>query len=284
MERLRDLYRAVKPGIVYGNLLHFIAGALFAYSYPWSWTAFIGGAVATSLIIASACLMNNYLDRDIDVYMQRTRKRPTVVGTFASWQICAVTVGLLLVGFAVLGSTTNQLTVLLGVVAYVSYSFIYTYAKRKTVHSTLVGTIPGALPALAGYTSLAGTIDTTGWLVFLIILIWQMTHFYAIALFRKREYAAARVPVITARYSEKTIRVFMIIWTALYVMAVAALCYEAIDWRVTIVLVGGAVWWLTTTLRRYSDRWAKDVFYASLLLSIVLVVSAGLNFVIKQWI
>lgn len=284
MEQLRSFYQAVKPGIIYGNLLHFIAGALFAYYYTWSWMAFFGGAFGTSLVIASACLMNNYLDRDIDGYMQRTRQRPTVQGVFTAWQLYTAIMILAILGFIALALTTNQLTVLLGAIAYGSYSFVYTYAKRKTIHSTLIGTVPGALPALAGYTAIGGTIDAAGALLFAIIVLWQMPHFYAIALFRKNEYAAARVPVITARCSAKMIRVFMIAWIAVYVVTIGVFCYVAIDWRVTILMVGGAVWWLMTALRTYDGNWARKVFYASLMLSVILLISAGLNFVFMRWV
>lgn len=275
--RFRQLYRAVKPGIIYGNLLHFVAGGLLAYRYDWSWTAFAGGAIGTALVIASACLINNYFDRDIDAAMPRTRERPTVRGVVSVRMTIIAAAILLVLGFGSLLLWTNTLTVWLGVIAYVSYAFVYTYAKRKTVHSTLIGTLPGALPALAGYTSLAGVLDAPGLWLFGLILVWQMPHFYAIALFRRSEYAAAKVPIVSLKYPVQTVRIFIIAWIGLYVAVTLALCYVAIDWRVAALLVGGAVWWLMVSLRQYYDKWARQVFGASLILSLLTLVAMGLN-------
>lgn len=278
--QLRALYAAMKPGIMYGNLLHFGAGLLLAFQVPWSWAAASAGAAGTALVIAAACLINNYFDRDIDAHMKRTKKRPTVTGQISprlTWASALLLGGL---GIGLLYVCVNPLTTLLALVALVSYAGVYTYAKRVTIHSTLIGTVPGALPTVAGYTTLSGQLDTTALLIFLVIVAWQMPHFFAIALFRKSEYAAAKLPVVTSRYSDATIRRWIIGWIAVYLGALLALCYQLNAFVLTMLLVAGGVWWLVVARRPYSTRWPRQVFGSSLVLSVLFFAAAAVNFVI----
>lgn len=287
MNRIKEFYQLIKPGIVYGNSIHVVAGVLFAAAtYGFWWRAALGVLFGTALIIASACVVNNIIDRDIDAKMARTKQRALpsqrIRLSTASWYAGLLAGG----GFVILALTTNWLTVALGVVAYIFYTIIYTYSKRVTVHSTLIGTIPGALPIVAGYVALGGQFNLTTWLLFFLIVFWQLAHFYAISLFRKDEYAAAAVPVLSLRASERVVSWAIVVGVVLYVATIIALGATK-SWSVaaTMLALALAGWWLgvvaTDHKAKTTTTWARRVFGWSLWLSLLLPVVAFVNLVLR---
>jgi protoheme IX farnesyltransferase len=161
LETVKNYYRLTKPGIIRGNILTALAGYLYAAKGQIDVPLLLTTLVGTTLVIASGCVFNNYIDRDIDSKMERTKKRALVVGTIqpAHALVFASIVGV--VGFVVLVAFVNAITAIVGLIAFVSYVVVYAYAKRKTVHGTLVGSIPGALSLVAGYTAVTGQLDVT---------------------------------------------------------------------------------------------------------------------------
>ncbi len=275
-----DYYRLTKPGIIKGNLIHVLAGLLFAHAYGFSWQAVVGVVAGTVLIIASACVVNNYTDRGIDARMKRTKTRASVTGAVTPRNAMLFATVLFVAGMTLLISLTNLLVVIIGLVAYVFYVFIYAVAKRTTVHSTLVGAIPGALPAMAGYVALSGRLDLAAWLIFLLVLVWQMPHFYAISIFRRDEYKAAGLPVLGVVKGFDQVRWHMGAYLALYVLVVLLIIVSG-----SINLLGGAVllmaalYWVRAYLRPVHDqvKWAKTVFGTSLLLTMTLLLAVALD-------
>src|SRR5690348_756051 len=118
-ERIRLYHKLTKPGIVRGNAIHTLAGALFAASWVPHWSPIIGVLAGTSFVIASACIVNNYLDRKIDVKMSRTKHRGSATGEIPLRSGLALAVVLLIIGFAILQLFTNMFVVLIGVIAYI---------------------------------------------------------------------------------------------------------------------------------------------------------------------
>lgn len=259
-----------KPGIVRGNVLTVIAGSLLASKGNINFVSFIGVVVGTALIIASACVVNNYIDRRIDKKMERTKKRALVIGSISIAHASVFAFVLGLMGFALILATTNLLTFVIGAIAYVFYVVIYGLAKRASYHGTLIGTIPGALPPVAGYVAVTGNLDFAAILLFFILVFWQMPHFYAIAIYSRKEYDAAGIPVISlVKGIPATKRAIM--W---YILAfvVAALClavagYAGLIYMFTILLV--SVVWFVLGMRglRASnhDKWSRMMFNFSLL-------------------
>lgn len=266
-------YKLIKPGIVRGNFIHTLAGALIAASWVPNWTPVIGVLVGTSLVIASGCIVNNYFDRKIDKKMSRTKDRASVTGAIPPAKGLSLAALLLIVGFGVLYLFTNWIVIAIGVVAYVTYSFVYTLLKPHTVHSTLIGAIPGALPAMAGYVAVTGELSIGAWCVFLLIAIWQMPHFYAISLFRKKEYAAAGVPVLGVIKPFQTVKTHILLYIALYAAVVAAMIsYRVVVPAAGFLLVAGAAYWLYVYAFTKGDeiKWSKSIFGASLVLTLML--------------
>lgn len=281
----QDWYRLTKPGIVYGNSLHVFAGVLFAGSlYQLSSTAVFGVVIGTALVIASACVANNYMDRQIDAEMKRTRTRASAVGKIGltGTILYGGTLGLL--GATILIATTNWLTVILGIISYVSYVWLYGYAKRITPHSTLVGSLPGALPAVAGYTAVSGVVDWLAIAIFALLFFWQLPHFYAIAIFRRQEYAKTKLPIISLLWPQQkmTKLIRWDIW--LYFGMVLITSVWLLSFPAAFILIFAAGYWLYTAYRPVDqvDSWARKVFGASLIVTICLVVSAAINLAVVK--
>ena len=282
-KRSRSYLQLIKPGITLSNTISGIAGFFLAASVVgFSWTALLGAVGGIALIIASACVMNNILDRDIDKRMKRTAKRDVASGVISIPKALSFGIALGLIGFGLLFFLTNVLTVVLGVVAYVWYVAIYGLAKRTTVYSTLIGGVAGALPPVAGYTALTGNIDIAAVLLFLILFFWQMPHFYAIAMFRQSDYASANLPVWSVKYGMKSSKLQILLFTIIFAIVFALPTFYG--YTGVTYLVGSlalSAYWLFKGVSLYNKvddtKWARQMFGVSLLvmLSMSLLIAIG---------
>ena len=279
--KLSAYYQLTKPGIIKGNAVHVLAGGLLASVMGVDWRALVGVLIGTSFIIASACVVNNYIDRDIDAKMKRTRKRPSVTGVVSPRAAGSYASVLALIGLYVLFAFTGPLVVVIGAIAYFFYVVVYGYAKRHTVHSTLIGAIPGALPAMAGYVAVDGILSVSALLVFLLVFLWQMPHFYAISVFRKHEYKAAGVPVRAVVKPIVVVKRYVLAYMIAYLGCIVLLiAFDVIGSPSAVLLLAGAGYWLATYARMRSaddERWARSIFGASLVLTLVLLGASVLN-------
>lgn len=221
------------------------------------------------LVMASGCVANNVIDRSIDATMERTKKRSIVTGEISITSAVVFSIILGLVGFVILAIGTNWLTVLVGAIAILDYVILYAVAKRRSSLSTVVGSVSGALPPVGGYVALSGTFDGAAILIFLAMVVWQIPHFYAIGLYRGKEYSAAGLPLLTLKRPRKVIQIYCIACIALYMAINAALSifgYTGLVFGILLTIV--SIWWLTTVLRggsaKFNDMWAKKIFGQSL--------------------
>jgi len=284
MERhTRSYLQLIKPGITLSNTLSGMAGFFLAASIvSFSWTTFIGAIGGIALVIASACVANNILDRDIDKRMKRTLKRDVANGVISIPKALAFSATLGIAGFVLLAVWTNPLTLVLGGVAYIWYVAIYGIAKRTTPLSTLIGAVPGALPPMAGYVALTGQIDVAAVLLFTTLFFWQLPHFYAISMFRRSDYADANLPVWAVKYGMKSTKLQIFISVVLYAIATASLTLFGYT-GITYLVISSALslYWIykgAVLYRRDDDvKWAKIMFGISLLvlLSMCLLISVG---------
>lgn len=276
---IKTYYYLTKPGIIYGNLLTTTGSFLFAADglfYPALMLATLSG---TGLIIASACVCNNYLDRGIDAKMARTKQRALVTGIIPVRLALTYAAGLGLAGFAMLLLQTNRLTAALGLIAFWVYVVAYGLAKRHSVHGTLVGSIAGALPPVAGYTAVTAQLDSTAWLLFAIMVAWQMPHFYAIAIYRLKDYRAAGLPVLPAIRGIAATKRQMTGYIIAFIIACALLTIVGpAGYSFLIIMTGLGLVWLNHALQGFKTkddgRWARHLFRFSLI--VILVFSAML--------
>lgn len=283
MSRVKNYYHLIKPGIVFSNTIAVIAGFFFATSVAHKLPigAFLAVVIGTALIIASACVLNNYIDRDLDKNMKRTKNRALVTGEIKGYQAIIYGVILAVLGFGLLVLGTNVLTVILGFIAYVFYVVIYDWAKRTSEHGTLVGTIPGALPPVAGYVAVVGQLDIATICLFLLWVTWQMAHFYSIAIYRVDEYKAAKVPLITVVRGIRAAKIQIVFYLILFLLASLTLFFAGYMGVVYLILQGVlAIMWLVRGVqllkaegKENEQKKARKLFGFSLL---VLLAMCGL--------
>lgn len=281
---IKKYYRLTKPGIIYGNLLTTIAGFLYGSGAHINVLLLAYASIGTALVIASACVFNNYIDRDIDAIMQRTSKRAIVSGAISA-RNAIIFAGILgAAGVTILSLFTNLPTLALGLVGFVSYIGMYTPSKRKTEYSTLIGSISGATPIAAGYTAAAGRFDVAALFLFLIMVIWQMPHFYAISIFRKDEYAKAKVPILSVVRGISTTKKHIISYIVLFMCVVLAfplLGYTSFSFFVIMAIASGYwLWRALQGLSRKADaiKWSRQVFGGSLLILLTLSLALSIDY------
>lgn len=153
------------------------------------WVAFVHTLVGTALLAAGASALNQYLEREVDARMERTRQRPIPAGEMTPGAALGIGVLTSMAGMFYLLVWVNPLTAFLGMLTLGSYVFVYTPLKRVTTLNTLVGAVPGALPPLMGWTGATGSLGAGGWALFTILFFWQLPHFMAIAWLYREDYA-----------------------------------------------------------------------------------------------
>lgn len=278
---LRAYYRLTKPGIIYGNLYTAIAGYLFGSLLQISWPVFGAAMLGIALVIAGACVFNNILERDIDAKMERTKDRATATGRITVPRASAFGALLSLFGFTMLYLYVNVLTVLVVLMGFVVYVVVYGYAKRVTRSHTLIGSIAGAVAITAGYTAATNTIDTKAVLIFLILVLWQMPHFYAIAIYRLREYSAAGIPLLPSAVGARTTKVIIAVYIAAFVGAESLLTILGYTgYTYLAVVLGFGIAWFVRALQGFSaeddELWARQLFFFSI--QVLLAFCVALSF------
>lgn len=282
-ETVMAYYWLSKPGIVYGNSLMVLAGYFFGAMGNVSLTALLAMLVGVSAVIASACAYNNVIDRDIDAMMERTKLRAVPTGQISQQDALLFASFLLLVGVVLLVLGTNALTALIAVAGHIAYVVLYGYAKRKTVHGTLVGTLSGSTPPVIGYVAATGVLDINALLLFLVLVAWQMPHFYAIAIFRRQDYEKASIPVLPVVQGLEATKRQIVIYVGLFIVLSALLgIVGSLSLLGTLVLILLGAYWLYLCLApsqtgELVEGWAKRQFGWSLKLLLMMSIVLSLD-------
>jgi heme o synthase len=226
MNRL-SLYRSywsmTKPGIMMMVLVTTVLGFYFAdhgFHRPFLllWTL-----LGCALTCGGASVLNQYLERDADILMRRTKKRPIPMGIIQPQEALGFGISLILAGLFLLCWKVNLLTAFLSLLTCFLYVLVYTPMKRLTWLNTTLGAIPGAIPPLGGWAAAANHLDPGAWILFLIMFTWQHPHFYAIAWLLKEDYQKAgfkMLPVVypDVRFTFSQITAFSFLLTAFSLM------------------------------------------------------------------
>lgn len=208
--RLVDFVALTKPRVVAMVVLTtFFGYYLGAARGAFEWLRLAWTLAGTSLAAGGTLALNQYLERDRDARMHRTRKRPLPEGRLAPADALAFGIALTAAGILLLVAGSNLLAAAVTAATSVSYLFAYTPAKVRTPLSTLIGAVPGALPPLTGWAAASGDLGAAAWALFAIMFVWQIPHALAIAQLYRDDYARAGfrlLPVVdpdcisTARY------------------------------------------------------------------------------------
>ena len=241
--------------------------------------------VGLALVIAASCVFNNYIDRDIDRVMKRTKNRALATGKISPQAALIYASALLISGAVILLLLTNALTMLLALFGSFAYVVLYGIGKRKTVHGTVIGSISGAVPPVVGYCALSGRLDLAALILFLILVFWQMPHFYAIAMYRREDYKSAHIPVLPLKSGDRMTQVQIIIYVVLFAAAAISLTifkYTGYTYLVVMLLVSLA--WLMLGARGFKTldpaKWAKRMF----LFSLVVLMLTSIMISIDRWL
>ena len=266
---LKDFYYLTKPGIIQGNLVTATAGFFLASQGTIDWWLYLAMVVGLSLVIASGCVFNNYVDRGIDAKMTRTKARALVQGRISNQTALIYGSVLLVLGLGTLGLGTNGLTALIALSGWFFYVVVYSVWKRRSVYSTIVGSVAGAVPPVVGYTAVSGQLDTTSAILLAILVLWQMPHFYAIGIYRRKEYAAAGIPILPVKQSVQSAKISILLYILGFTTAASLLTvYDyATNFYLAVALVLG-LWWLSVGIKGFMAKddvgWAKRMFRISL--------------------
>ncbi len=203
-----------KPKVVMLMIFTSFIGMLLANPLELNLEILILGNIGIALMSLSAGSINQLLDQKIDSIMHRTKGRPLVLGVLSTRNVIIYSFILASVGFYILYFRINTLTAWLTLASLVGYAFIYTlYLKRSTPQNIVIGGAAGATPPLLGWTAITGQIDYIAVILFLIIFTWTPPHFWALALHRKDEYFAAKIPMLPVTHGEQYTRVHMTLYT-----------------------------------------------------------------------
>jgi heme o synthase len=273
----RDLIALTKPRVTVIVVATMLGGAWVASRYvreqglPGVSPGVIALALlATVLVVGGANALNMYLERDTDGLMARTKNRPLPAGRLspqlALWFGIAIS-ALSLVLFAL---AVNVTTTLLGAFALLSYVLVYTPLKRRTTLALLVGSVPGAIPPLLGWTSVTNRIDGPGAALFGILFLWQVPHFLAISMFRGRDYQRAGLKVLPMERGDRVTRhqivgylVALVLFSFLLVpLGVAGPVYLASAALLGLGFLGFGAWGLREST--LGTRWARRLFALSI--------------------
>lgn len=189
--RPADFVELAKPRIVFMVLVTTVIGYYLAAGGVKDLLRLALTLVGTGLAAGGSAVLNNYLERDIDLRMDRTRGRAIPAGVIEPAVALAYGVALVLAGVSLLAWRVNVLSAFLVLLTAFLYVLVYTPLKRMTWWNTPIGAIPGALPPMVGWAAASGTLQPGAWLLFAILFAWQHPHFYAIAWMHKDDYAKA---------------------------------------------------------------------------------------------
>jgi protoheme IX farnesyltransferase len=284
LDGVRAYYMLAKPGIIYGNSISAAAGFFLASTAVGrvDWRLLLATLVGTALVIGGGCALNNIIDRDIDKKMQRTKRRALVTHQIGLGGALLFASILCATGFAILALWVNMLAVYVGLVGLYSYVLVYSVAKRWSPLGTPLGSIAGSMPIVAGYVAVSQQLDLTALLLFLTMALWQMPHFFAIAMYRLDDYKAASLPVLPAVKGNHQTKLQALLYIIAFTVSASALSLAGqTGWVYVLAMVVIGSLWFWKGMRSFKTLddtvWAKRMFGFSLIvmLSFSFAISVG---------
>lgn len=264
-----DFFNLTKPRLTLLAAIISAAGYHLGSSGSTNWAGVASAFAATFVLSGGAMTLNQYLERDLDGLMVRTRKRPLPAGRVAPVSAFLLGVVLSVLGIVWLAFGANLVAGAVGALAVASYVMVYTPMKRLSSLNTIVGAVPGALPPVIGYAAATGTLDFQATLLFVIMFLWQLPHFLAIAWVCREDYARAGMPMLTVidREGGFTARQVVIYSLALLLVSPLPTLVGMAGWIYGVVSVLSGVAFLVMGLKWLMHKdtpGARRVFLASL--------------------
>ncbi|UVK79388.1 MAG: heme O synthase [Sodalis sp. Ffu] len=269
---IKQYLQITKPKIILGNLISVIGGFLLAAKGQIDYTLLLVTLIGVSLMVASGCVFNNFIDRDIDQKMERTKNRILVKKLISPKASLIYATILGIIGFSLLYLAANPLVMWLAIMGFIVYVGIYSlYMKRKTVHSTLIGSLSGSAPPVIGYCAVSNQFDIGALILLLIFSLWQMPHSYAIAIFHLKDYQTASIPVLPVKHGISVTKHHIILYIIGFMLATLMLTLSGYTgYKYLITAASISLWWLGMALQGYKSSnddkaWARKLFIFSII-------------------
>ena len=273
-----NYYLLTKPGILMGNLFTLAAGFLLGSRGTIDIGLFLATLLGLGFVMASGCVFNNYIDRAVDLKMERTKKRALVLGVISGPNAILYASVLGILGAVTLFAFTNMLALALAAVGFFVYVVIYSYWKCHTVYGTAIGSISGAVPPVVGYCAASDQFDIAAVILFAIMVLWQMPHFFSIALHHLEDYTRGGIPVLPVSRGIYRTKIHTIVYIICFIPTVMMLTYFGYTGTPFLVISGSfGFLWLALALKGFScddDRkWGQQMFVLSLVVIGVICVT-----------
>jgi protoheme IX farnesyltransferase len=239
------------------------------------WDILFSGIIGIGFVAAAAAAFNCLIEESIDTKMARTRARPLGTGKISQQETLVLASILGLVGLAVLFFFVNFLTMWLTLISFFAYAAIYTvFLKPATPMNIVIGGASGAMPPVLGWAAVNNQLAPEAWILFLIIFCWTPPHFWALALYRREEYAKVGIPMLPVTHGEKFTLLHIILYTI--ILAIVTLMPFSVGMSGLIYLFFATIlnaiflYYVVVLYRNYSDKLSKKVFnYSILYLSLI---------------
>ncbi len=238
---IKSFVLLTKPGIVSSNMLTAAAGFFLALNAGavFEFNKLIFMLMNMGLIVAGSCLINNVFDSDIDPLMERTQKRMQYFDQFTKkHHLLIAGAAMIAFGFVFMSLKLNVFSGVLALLGALIYIGPYTlWTKRKVVHGTFVGALSGSIPPLAGYVAQKKGITPEALMIYAVLISWQIAHFYAIGIYRLKDYQNAKIAIRPAVGGIKQTQIHIVVYNSLYCMLVLALLLMVDLHRLAIILI-----------------------------------------------
>lgn len=265
----RQYYDLTKPKVVMLIVFTAIVGMLLAVQGMPDWVLVFAASAGIGLAASSGAAMNQIIDMRADAIMARTRNRPLATGRLEIWQAIAFAIFLCVSGMLVLMIWVNSLTAILTFLSMVGYGVIYTvYLKPATPQNIVIGGAAGAAPPLLGWVAMTNSVTAEACLLFLIIFAWTPPHFWALALYRRKEYAKAGVPMLPITHGQEFTQLQILLYT--YILIAVTLLpftihmFGGIYLLVAVYLNARFMTFVLKLYRNYSDELSRKTFFYSI--------------------
>jgi heme o synthase len=281
---IKNYFLVAKPWIVFANLISAAGGFFLAAQGHVSVALLLSSLIGISFMVASGCVFNNYIDRDIDRKMARTCHRVLARQAIALNGCLLYAVLLGIAGLATLWAGTNPLTLAIVLAGFAIYVGAYSlYLKRNSAYSTLIGSLAGAAPPLAAYCAVRNRLDLGALLLLAIFSLWQIPHSYAISIFRHADYAAAKIPVMPVHSGIPDTKKHCLVHIFIFMLAAQLLTFCGYTGYAYLAMATAlGLSWLSLAFFGYktSDdrRWAKKMSLFSIFVIFILSIMMSVDY------
>lgn len=235
----------------------------------WPWLSIVSGTLGIALMASCGAVINHLVDRRLDARMARTLKRPLPLGQLTPKQACCFAWALGIAGLLTLVLWVNLLTAVLTFMSLVGYAGIYTvFLKPATPQNIVIGGLAGAMPPLLGWTAITASVHADALLLVLIIFTWTPPHFWALAIYRYRDYAKTAIPMLPVVQGIPFTKVYIVLYTVLMIVATwlpFASGMNGLPYLVSTSIINSGFLYYVVRLY-FSDKpyWAMRVFRYSI--------------------